>query len=482
ILHKQGWKLLQEPNALITKVLKAKYFPKGDFLTARVGYRPSFVWRSIFAAQDVVREGWRWRVEDGSKINVWTEPWLRDEANCYVETSPSMQLKDLTVNDLVIPSLRTWNYTLINNVFNVRDVQVISAMVPPDDTGHNRRIWRFEKQGKYSVRSAYHVAIDKRSIIPTLTVVGGWKTLWNAKLPPKMKQLLWRLAHGVVPTRSQLAHRGVEILDICGSCSQPGESLEHLLFECPVALDCWKQAGLWQWMVDTRTQTQDIRAWIFHILQTGAEFNIQRAAMVVWAVWRERNERIWNFVASTSNTIIWRAAMDLEDWVEAHKRQSGQGKRTALEFQKWHAPKPGMFKCNVDIATFPDLAAHGVGLVMRNMTGQVLHFAMSQIQGCREAREEEAAALVDAMEWVRGMGYDHVMFETDSQVTTSAILKDEPDYTEFGRSIKKCQHILRSTPLFKVRWIRRSGNEVAHELARRSRFFVSPVSGTTPPE
>ncbi|CAN0909388.1 hypothetical protein LINGRAHAP2_LOCUS25762 [Linum grandiflorum] len=85
------------------------------------------------------------------------------------------------------------------------------------------------------------------------------------------------------------------------------------------------------------------------------------------------------------------------------------------------------------------------------------------------------------MEWVRGMGYDHVIFETDSQVTTSAILKDEPDYTEFGRSIKKCQHI-RSTPLFKVRWIRRSGNEVAHELARRSHFFVSPVSGTTPPE
>ncbi|CAN1162842.1 hypothetical protein LINPERPRIM_LOCUS32334, partial [Linum perenne] len=34
------------------------------------------------------RNGYRWRVEDAGGINVRREPWLREEANCYVETAP----------------------------------------------------------------------------------------------------------------------------------------------------------------------------------------------------------------------------------------------------------------------------------------------------------------------------------------------------------------------------------------------------------
>jgi hypothetical protein len=34
-LGKQGWRLLTKTDSLCEKVLKGKYFPQGDFLTAR---------------------------------------------------------------------------------------------------------------------------------------------------------------------------------------------------------------------------------------------------------------------------------------------------------------------------------------------------------------------------------------------------------------------------------------------------------------
>ncbi|CAN0846980.1 hypothetical protein LINGRAHAP2_LOCUS4739, partial [Linum grandiflorum] len=55
-------------------VFKARYFPRRDFLSARLGNLPTYVWRSIHAAQMVVREGCRWSLGDGRSVKVFLEP------------------------------------------------------------------------------------------------------------------------------------------------------------------------------------------------------------------------------------------------------------------------------------------------------------------------------------------------------------------------------------------------------------------------
>ncbi|XP_019163573.1 PREDICTED: uncharacterized protein LOC109159918 [Ipomoea nil] len=47
LLGKQVWGLLTRPDALITKVVKAKYFPSTSVLDAKIGTRPSYVWKSL---------------------------------------------------------------------------------------------------------------------------------------------------------------------------------------------------------------------------------------------------------------------------------------------------------------------------------------------------------------------------------------------------------------------------------------------------
>ena len=42
MLAKQGWRLLMNPNSLVARVYKAKYYPHGGVLNASLGSRPSY--------------------------------------------------------------------------------------------------------------------------------------------------------------------------------------------------------------------------------------------------------------------------------------------------------------------------------------------------------------------------------------------------------------------------------------------------------
>ena len=70
LLAKQGWRLQTCTNSLFYRVFQAKYFPNGDFLLATLGTKPSYAWRSIFAAQQIVRKGSNWRIGNGAKVRI----------------------------------------------------------------------------------------------------------------------------------------------------------------------------------------------------------------------------------------------------------------------------------------------------------------------------------------------------------------------------------------------------------------------------
>ena len=76
VLAKQGWRLQTCTNSLFYRVFQAKYFPNGDFLLATLGTKPSYAWRSIFAAQQIVRKGSNWRIGNGAKVQIWGDRWL----------------------------------------------------------------------------------------------------------------------------------------------------------------------------------------------------------------------------------------------------------------------------------------------------------------------------------------------------------------------------------------------------------------------
>ena len=59
MLAKQGWRIINNVNPLVTKLMQARYFPQRDFLNAKIGANPSYVWRNIMETQDLIRKGCR---------------------------------------------------------------------------------------------------------------------------------------------------------------------------------------------------------------------------------------------------------------------------------------------------------------------------------------------------------------------------------------------------------------------------------------
>lgn len=88
MLEKQGCKFISFQDAIVSKVFKAKYFLNVDFLDAKLGHNPSFVWHSIFASQSVIKEGVKCRIGNGNSIAIWKQPWLRRNDYPYVSTAP----------------------------------------------------------------------------------------------------------------------------------------------------------------------------------------------------------------------------------------------------------------------------------------------------------------------------------------------------------------------------------------------------------
>lgn len=58
-LAKQGWRLQTNSFSLFYQVFRAKYFPQSNFVEADIGRNPSYLWRSLMAAQGVVCKGMR---------------------------------------------------------------------------------------------------------------------------------------------------------------------------------------------------------------------------------------------------------------------------------------------------------------------------------------------------------------------------------------------------------------------------------------
>lgn len=57
MVSRQFWRILRNPDSLISRILKARYFPRSGLLEANVGYQPSYLRRSLLKARPLINEG-----------------------------------------------------------------------------------------------------------------------------------------------------------------------------------------------------------------------------------------------------------------------------------------------------------------------------------------------------------------------------------------------------------------------------------------
>ena len=117
MLAKQAWRILTNPKSLIARVLKARYFPTGNILSASLGSSPSYSWRSIFNSLCVIRKGSRWRVGNGKQIHIWEDKWLPTPSTHKVISPPTSTPIYPMVSSLIDTDTKRWRSEIIRSTF-----------------------------------------------------------------------------------------------------------------------------------------------------------------------------------------------------------------------------------------------------------------------------------------------------------------------------------------------------------------------------
>ncbi|KAG2267063.1 hypothetical protein Bca52824_074142 [Brassica carinata] len=68
--------------------------------------------------------------------------------------------------------------------------------------------------------------------------------VWKVKTVPKIRHFMWQSLSNCIPVCSRLADRHCHPVRTCQRCGHDDETVNHLLFECPLATQTWTLAQL----------------------------------------------------------------------------------------------------------------------------------------------------------------------------------------------------------------------------------------------
>ena len=106
-------------------------------MDAGLGNNPSYVWRSLLAAKDIIREGSIWKVGDGRSIEVSTHKWLSNKPVFLGKPWPN-----LLVSDLMEANTRQWDREIFFDLFAFQNRMEIMAIPLPRTATHDTLVWK----------------------------------------------------------------------------------------------------------------------------------------------------------------------------------------------------------------------------------------------------------------------------------------------------------------------------------------------------
>ncbi|KAM6582866.1 hypothetical protein CsatB_009868 [Cannabis sativa] len=465
LLGKQGWRLLINHDSLVGRIFKAHYYPTTTFFNSELGNNPSFIWRSIFEAKHLLRSGSRLCIGSGLYANVLNDPWLPNDTDGLIQSSHPA-LIGTTVNSLMQTDGMAWDIDILNDLFTERDKNLILQIPLPSHSETDHWYWYKDRMGNYSVKTAYHLLQQLKGNSGTNHQSEFWKALWNLQLPPKVKDFLWRVCSNCLPTKVQLRIKHVNIDTTCPLCNSFPETSIHLFTSCSFAQSCWRKAfGSVRGSIEGT-----FTAWFDYGLTHWPNDDIIQISMLCWALWKTRNDLIWNKISPSVDKVISSAKLNLEQWKSAQNMSlrplSFPNDSEGIE--QWTKPSHTQLKVNVDGATFAQQNHFGYGFIARDHDGILIEAFQSCKPGAIDAELAEAIGVKEALSWIKRKGWQNVIVETDCINVVHALRSKVHMISPYGSIINESKLLLSVLNNVSVIFVKRSANKVAHFLTRDS--------------
>ncbi|CAM8991132.1 unnamed protein product [Rhodiola kirilowii] len=220
LLAKQYWRLMENPDSIISKTLKAKYYKDSDLLNSHLKQNCSMAWRGIWM--------------DGSKVRRWI---------CW----------DQNRRKLVWELEKHGTFTTKSAYLGLREDQLRTLRARRGEPSDSSNITSF------------------------------WSKLWRLKLQGKMKIFIWRLFYDFLPTTANLLKKGCEVDLHCKVCGFSPATSMHLFTECWWARAFWEKLNIKKEFHSLNMRyTSDWIWWCVNTLETRELISFCYGARTIW--------------------------------------------------------------------------------------------------------------------------------------------------------------------------------------------------------
>ncbi|XP_009348699.1 uncharacterized protein LOC103940329 [Pyrus x bretschneideri] len=158
--------------------------------------RSSWGWKSILQGHRILERGLKWRVGDGQSIRIVHDPWIPKLCAFHIRSRHAEM--PVMVGELFEHSMGSWKKELVLNYFEEEEAKLILGLPISLGGCHDKLIWHYSRNGKYTVISGYGVAMDlqaNREWDRKGTGMGSksmmsdrvWQDVWRLRVPNKLK-------------------------------------------------------------------------------------------------------------------------------------------------------------------------------------------------------------------------------------------------------------------------------------------------------
>ncbi|GAU28666.1 hypothetical protein TSUD_159480 [Trifolium subterraneum] len=473
LLAKQGWRILTEPNSLMSRTLKVKYIPHHSFFQAKKGTRPSYSWQSIHQTKWILKKGCFWIVGNGQHINIWEDRWINPQVGNTIWTTKPTNTPLQYVRDLIDPASHNWNPQIIKQNFIPIEANQILQIPLSYNLEEDVVCWQGTTDGSYTVKSGYNAQIEWESNNSAQAHTSNqledspiWKNLWNIESPPKQLHLLWRILHNVVPVKSNLLKKGIVCDSICPRSNKSPETIDHTFISCDWARMVWFCSPIT--IMTTQIQPLTFSDWLRYMLTNSTKECMQIISTITYSIWLGRNNKVFHNKDTPASEAVERAMKTLSEYhhLVADRISSSKPPNSIVRNNiSWSPPPSNFLKLNVDAHLTSD-GRWGFGMLVRRDDGRCVGAATRVCNGDHDADMAEATGLFEALKLVEKNHYSNTIIELDAEKIMLVVNKHQFPISNWGQVVRMCDRVRVSLNHISVSWVNRKGNQAAHELAR----------------
>lgn len=239
------------------------------------------------------------KIGNGEGTFLWLDNWL-PQGPLYDIISPrTIYSTGLALNAKVSDIIENghWKFPI-----STPDLTTIWQSISWPPCSSNQDILLWNGSPNFSVKAAWEYIRNRNNTITS------HKVIWFSGHIPRHSFILWLAFKNRLGTADRITNRGVTTSGVCVLCKSACETHNHLFFKCPFATQVWEAIAVKTLVCWPSLSLQRIITWASTHLISKDNFQhlIGRLAIAatVYAIWYERNSRIFQNTARPRPKII----------------------------------------------------------------------------------------------------------------------------------------------------------------------------------